>query len=107
MTSERWQQIETLYHRALELEKSRRTVFLQDACAGDRGLQAEVERLLAEDGEAGSFLEEPAFEGAARELAHDRPAAHSLDDTAPDATGPWRPVRAVPDRGAPGCGGHG
>ena len=57
MTPGRWAQMEDLYHRALELEKSRRTVFLQDACAGDRGLQAEVERLLAEDGEAGSFLE--------------------------------------------------
>jgi eukaryotic-like serine/threonine-protein kinase len=72
MTTERWRRVEDLYNRALELEEIQRAAFLQDVCAGDHALQDEVERLLAANGDAGSFLEEPAFEGAARELAQDR-----------------------------------
>jgi eukaryotic-like serine/threonine-protein kinase len=87
MTSERWRQIEELYHRALELKPSRRAAFLREACAGDRGLQEEVERLLTAEQQAGSFLEEPAFEGAARELAQERPTADTADDAPPTQLG--------------------
>jgi hypothetical protein len=48
MKPERWQQIEQLYDRALEMEESRRTSFLREACAGDDDLRRELEQLLAE-----------------------------------------------------------
>jgi len=44
-----------LYHRALERAPGDRRAFLEQACAGDSALQAEVESLLAHD--AGSFLD--------------------------------------------------
>ena len=63
----RWARIEDLYHRALEVEGSQRAAFLRDTCANDSELQQEVELLLAQDRQAGSFLETPAF----REITHD------------------------------------
>lgn len=35
MKPERWQQIEDIYHDALEREPSQRAAFLQEACGGD------------------------------------------------------------------------
>ncbi len=42
---------------------------MQKACAGDEALEQEVRSLLAAQQEAGSFLENPALEAAAREIA--------------------------------------
>ena len=47
MGRERWQEIERLYHLALEREESRRAEFLDQACGGDEALRREVESLLA------------------------------------------------------------
>jgi serine/threonine protein kinase/tetratricopeptide (TPR) repeat protein len=69
MEPERWSQIERLYHAALELGEKERAAFLEDACAGDESLQREVESLLESDSQAGSFIESPAIEVAARSLA--------------------------------------
>jgi len=55
MTPERWQQIEKIYHLALELEENQRPGFLDKACAEDRALRHEVESLL-------QFIEAPALE---------------------------------------------
>jgi eukaryotic-like serine/threonine-protein kinase len=66
--NERWQQIERIYHAARELDGSARTDFLVKACAGDESLRGEVESLLAQADLAGSFLETPAVEVAARAL---------------------------------------
>jgi hypothetical protein len=38
MTPDRWQQIEKIYHSALELEESQRLAFVEKACAGDEAL---------------------------------------------------------------------
>jgi eukaryotic-like serine/threonine-protein kinase len=46
MTPKRWQQIESLYHAALDLEQNERDAFLATACAGDDELRNEVESLL-------------------------------------------------------------
>lgn len=46
-STERWRQIETLFHRASELEKEARTEFLEGACKGDAELRSEVESLLS------------------------------------------------------------
>ena len=73
MTNKRWQQIEQLYHSALKHEPDQRSAFLKQACAGDEALRQEVESLLANEGEAKSFIEAPALEVAAQGLA-DNPA---------------------------------
>ncbi len=69
MTPEQWQQVERLYHSALEREENQRAAFLQEACAGDEALRREVESLLANADQAKSFLESPALEVAAKGLA--------------------------------------
>jgi eukaryotic-like serine/threonine-protein kinase len=70
MASNRWQQIEKLYHSALELEEGQRAAFVREACAGDDELRQEVESLLADD-KGASFLEAPALEAAAQMFAED------------------------------------
>lgn len=69
MNPERWQQIEQLYHAALERNAAQRPTYLADVCAGDDPLRREVERLLAADEAADGFLNTPAFEMEARTLA--------------------------------------
>jgi eukaryotic-like serine/threonine-protein kinase len=46
MSPERWQQIEQLYHAALERAADERAAFLAAACLDDESLQREVEALL-------------------------------------------------------------
>jgi serine/threonine protein kinase len=46
-----------------------RADFLRQACAGDQELEREVRSLLASDRQAGSFLDSPAMELAARSIA--------------------------------------
>jgi hypothetical protein len=38
MNQERWRQVEEIYHAALERAPSERSVFLDEACAGDTEL---------------------------------------------------------------------
>lgn len=71
MKVERWQQVERLYHAALECALDERAAFLAEACAGDDELCREVGELLAFDDLAASFIEKPAIEIAARALADD------------------------------------
>lgn len=49
MTDDRWQRIEELFHRAVDLAPSERPAFLATVCAGDHELRREVESLLAND----------------------------------------------------------
>src|SRR5215469_8548669 len=44
---ERWQQIESLFQRALERDPAERNAWLREACPGDSELQREVASLLA------------------------------------------------------------
>jgi serine/threonine protein kinase len=71
MTPERWQQVERLYHEALERETSQRAGFLHEACLGDEALRGEVESLLAQEKGADSLLEAPALEAAAKMFDQD------------------------------------
>jgi eukaryotic-like serine/threonine-protein kinase len=50
-----------LFCRALELDPAAQKAFLDEACAGDDGLRAEVESLLCEREEASDFFEAPAW----------------------------------------------
>jgi serine/threonine protein kinase/lipoprotein NlpI len=70
ITPERWQQIERLYHSALEHDSTQRRAFLQQACAGDDALREEVESLLARGQTTEGLLDHSALgEMAARILA--------------------------------------
>src|SRR5262249_36780813 len=73
MELDRWEQIERLYHAALEREPDAREAFLAEACAGDEDLRREVAGLLASDIPSDSFIQSPAIEIAARALAAARP----------------------------------
>ena len=57
MLTERWREIESLYHSACELKPEKRPAYLERACSGDEALRREVESLLANDRMAASFLE--------------------------------------------------
>ena len=63
MKPERWERIESIFHKALEAEESRRAAVLEESCAGDEDLRREVESLLVHHSEAGGFIETPAFAG--------------------------------------------
>ena len=53
MTSERWAQIEELFHRAVECASEQRSTLMDEACVNDAELRREVEALLSCDGNAG------------------------------------------------------
>ena len=69
MKPERLQQVERLYHEALERPLEDRHAFLTEACKDDKELQREVESLLAYEPRAEQFIETPALEVAARMIA--------------------------------------
>ena len=61
MDMQHWQQIETLYHAALERAPDERAAFLADACAEYSDLLREVEEFLRRDGMAESFMQHNAL----------------------------------------------
>jgi len=73
MDSERWKQVDSLLQAVLERPPEERDEFLRGASAGDEALEREVRSLLASQRAAGSFLESPAIELAARELGGQSP----------------------------------
>jgi serine/threonine-protein kinase len=76
MTPERLQQIEDLYHSALERDIAERMAFVNDSCDGDEELRREVESLLASHDQAGDFIETPVHLVAARLIADNQ--KHSM-----------------------------
>jgi serine/threonine-protein kinase len=59
MTPERWRQITEVFHAALAKDTAARGALLDDACAGDAALRAEVNALLSAHEGAGGFGERP------------------------------------------------
>lgn len=82
MESDRWQRIEQMYHSALAIEESRRSAFLDETCEHDQSLRREVESLLSVETAANAFLETPALEVLAKDLA--RQSDSSDENTADD-----------------------
>jgi serine/threonine protein kinase/Tol biopolymer transport system component len=72
MQSEQWRRIDELLQSALQQPPGEREAFVRQACQGDETLEGEVRSLLSSHQKAGTFLESPAFEVAARSLARDR-----------------------------------
>jgi eukaryotic-like serine/threonine-protein kinase len=94
MNKERWLLIERTYHAALEREGEARSAFLDEACGGDGELRNEVEELISHDCQASSFIESPALEIAAREMANDsldqEQSQVSNSPSAPQQIGPYK-----------------
>ena len=55
-------QIETLFHEALDLKPADRVAYLTEACSGDESLYSEVVSLLAAFETGSDFLEQPTFD---------------------------------------------
>jgi eukaryotic-like serine/threonine-protein kinase len=79
----RWQKIERIFHAAQGLDKTARVEFLAKACGEDSDLRRKVESLLKQAEQAGSFLESPAIEVAAKALtAQDASTTQRIDNLA-------------------------
>ena len=79
MDHERWRKVESIFHKALEADESRRRSVLEESCADDESLRREVESLLAHHKNAGDFIETPAFaDDANTESFRATPAAATL-----------------------------
>ncbi|HVN78034.1 MAG TPA: protein kinase [Terriglobia bacterium] len=63
MTPERWQQITDLFEAALERERGERAAFLAQTCGQDKELCFQVESLIREHEQAGSFMASPVLGG--------------------------------------------
>ncbi len=69
MQPERWQEIDRLFHEALECEPPDRARFLENACSGDETLRQEVAELISSHEQSDTFIETPASGLAAELLA--------------------------------------
>ncbi|MEW6208016.1 MAG: protein kinase [Acidobacteriota bacterium] len=61
MADERWQQVEEIFQRAVDLADEERERYLAEACDADESLRKRVEELLLADRNAGDFIETPAL----------------------------------------------
>ncbi|HKP73831.1 MAG TPA: protein kinase [Pyrinomonadaceae bacterium] len=68
MEFDRSEQVAELVESALDREPEEWPAFLEEACAGDERLRAEVESLLSHQERARGFIESPAFQFAAEML---------------------------------------
>lgn len=72
MTAERYQRINELADAVLEIPAAARDAYLSGACGQDPELRREVELLVQAHESTGGFLEQPAFERLAQELARNQ-----------------------------------
>lgn len=89
MTADRWQKVEAILQAALDIESSaERHSFVAKVCAGDEELRAAVERLIAADEDAASFIESPVWTDSrmlGTVVRND--LVNSFDECLPDAGG--------------------
>jgi serine/threonine protein kinase len=90
MTPERWQEVEALFHEALDRPPLERASFLDHACAGDEELREEATTLIAAHDEAGAFIEQPAMAQDAYVLLGDH-----ADENLGREIGPYRIVERI------------
>ena len=69
-TAEQWQQVQDLFHAALEKEPHDRTVFLDEACGGDSELRREVAWLISAHEIEDHFIDSPGYVAAGDVLAN-------------------------------------
>ena len=68
MDYNRWNQMQRLFHDAAARPEAARAAFLEQACGGDRALEAEVRALLEEDLRSDTLLDRDMAEVAANLL---------------------------------------
>jgi eukaryotic-like serine/threonine-protein kinase len=78
MTTERWRQVEDIFHSALDRAPHDRAAFLDAACAGDGALRLQIEGLLESFDEAGDFIEKPIVEDSLSSKSRKSPPSESL-----------------------------
>jgi hypothetical protein len=67
MKPERWHQVRDVLHEAMQMDEAERSVFLDSQYASDPSLRAELNELLAAEGEINSKLpEDPAIADVAQ-----------------------------------------
>ena len=91
MTPERWRRITGVFHDALGRDAVVRGAFLDEACADDRELRAELDAMLAAHDEAGAFGEAPSLGSA-----HEWPEAQQADEPTPSTAAAPLPERPHP-----------
>ena len=69
MDAERWRHVDRLLEAALARPSGERDAFLRQTCVDDEALEREIRSLLAAQEQAGSFLDHPAIDVAARAIA--------------------------------------
>ena len=84
------QAIETIFHAALDVERTQRDSFLREHCAGDDSMLREVEALLAAHETAGEFIEAPIV-SLDRELFEDIEADRLVGQT----IGHWEILKRI------------
>lgn len=92
--TERFQQIEHLYHRARQLEESEWAAFLDVACYEDEGLRREIDSLLVYSKHSASFLEFPALNTLAQAMAREQ-SPKQADQTTTDGTQNFKPSTII------------
>jgi eukaryotic-like serine/threonine-protein kinase len=91
MDPERWKQVDDLLQSVLRLPSGERSAFLRQACAGDSALEHEVQSLLIAQRDIDGFLDRPAFELAAEQMARADAEQLLTFDARPDQSiGPYR-----------------
>ncbi len=90
MRAERWQEIESVLHAALEVEESERGGYLSQTCVGDPDLLEQVRSLLESLDQAGSFLE-----GSAAEQLPDWPVQLADSPETGRQVGPYRLLEEI------------
>src|SRR5438445_13338673 len=68
MATEHWQQVQDLFHAALEREPRDRSFFLDEACSGNKSLLQEVESLIVAHEKREHFIDSPAYVATAEML---------------------------------------
>ena len=86
MEPERWRRVEQLYHSALQIPAEERAEYLKQASRGDAKLCEEVQSLLTYESSAKEFMETPAFEVAAKQIASDEANEDQADPVPIGAT---------------------
>ena len=85
MNRERWEQVEQIYHEAIQQSPADRAAYVAERCAGDDALLQEVESLVAANAQAGVFLDTPAMQVAVSALSR-----AAIDAEAGQMLGPYQ-----------------
>jgi serine/threonine-protein kinase len=69
-TVEQWQQVQDLFHSALERDARDRSIFLDQACRGDSELRGQVAWLISAHETEDHFIDSPGYVAAGDVLAN-------------------------------------